>query len=127
MRSRFAQFFAIFMLAAVFITPVLGNAIHRCDQENSPATTDLFNSLEPTGATLSESKQNDSQETPAAPHNEDCNCPSHHSGCHHGSAYVKSDLDFGLTIRLETNKFSDANSFIKPSPFLDGPFQPPRA
>ncbi len=101
--------------------------MHSCDQGKSQENTTSVDRFETTGATLSESHQNESQEAPSAPHDENCNCPFHRSGCNHGTAYVKCELGFGLTIHLETNEFSEDNSSIKPSPFLDGPFQPPRA
>jgi hypothetical protein len=70
MRSGFAQFTAVFLLAVAFVAPGLGHAFR---------------------------------------------------GFHRGTACLKSELNFGLAIRLGAKEFPQSDSLIKPSRF-----RPPR-
>lgn len=116
----------MFMLAAILVAPNFGNAFHGCDgSQVAPSGVSVYE-LESNHAIFAKSKTSHQEKKPSLPHGEDCNCPLHRSGCHHGTAYLHLEHGAVLPIQLVTNKFSEGNTPVKPGPFLEGPFQPPR-
>ena len=76
-----------------------------------------------------ESFQNSDQESQQQDqsHHDDCHCPMHRTHCCGSMAMIgKLHRTFVPTVGMQKRFFRESY-LVKPAPFLDGPFQPPRA
>lgn len=103
----------MFLLVVIFVTPNWGGSFHDCDETQD--------------TTFAKPQSPPQETTPAVPHGEDCGCPLHHLGCHHNIAQINPEHSPVLMAPLAKKDFSEINTSIKPGPFLEGPFQPPRS
>lgn len=127
MRSRLTQFITLLLLAAILVAPSLGNAFYGCDEGQDLSIPVFEIDLKSSLKSFAGSNTGHQEKKPTSPHGEDCNCPIHRTGCYHVAAYISHEQGTVLAMRLATKKFSEINTSVKPGPFLEGPFQPPRA
>jgi len=66
-------------------------------------------------------------DTPQTEHTAaDCHCPVHHHGCHSNVMMGRNTAAYSYH-SINSSPFFDAYAFSFASPFLDCPFQPPKA
>lgn len=56
----------------------------------------------------------------------DCHCPVHHHGCHSNVMMGRNATAYSYLL-INRRAFDDAYIFSFSSPFLESPFQPPKA
>lgn len=121
----FLLVFTLGLISAGFTTHAFGcNSIdHAYETSMQPSGTS--GSLGDIGSQQMNDESNAPFKQPI--HNPDCDCPAHRIHC--CSPLVMLDkIDRPQMLNSEmTRNFFEETYLIKPAPFLDGPFQPPRA
>ena len=126
MLTRAIRFFIVIMLLGTFSVPRLASAMHNCD----PATDVAESSVQTSDKVLRIQQvllDESDREHQSADHDKCCNRPAHQAGCCHSHVFViREHLPTFVSLGFSC-RFSDFFAAIKPGPFLEGPFQPPRA
>lgn len=65
-------------------------------------------------------------ESAPAPHDQDCHCPTHSSGCSHVLGVLFKNVNLPMLLVAAPSVFYELNQLSRPDPLLEGPFQPPR-
>ncbi len=95
--------------------------IVNCHSDTSVASDHCNSEVE----SLQRSDQKGQQQDQS--HHDDCHCPMHRTHCCGSMAMIsKLQRTFIPTMGMQKRFFREFY-IVKPAPFLDGPFQPPRA
>jgi hypothetical protein len=95
--------------------------ILNCHSNTSVATDHCNSEVESLQKSDQESQQNDQS------HHDDCHCPMHRTHCCGSMAMIGKFQRVFISVVETQKRFFRESYLVKPAPFLDGPFQPPRA
>ncbi len=126
MQQGSLRLFIIVLLVSIFAMPNWAVALHACEpvegalesSENASQNASHVNGI---------SEHSSDKDRESSNHDKDCSCPVHRTGCCHSHVFLSRGQIPVLATLSSASKFSDFSAFIKPGPFLEGPFQPPRA
>ena len=111
-----------FLMALAVVSPAQADILH-CHDEHAEEMQDQHS-----GHQSQLQKEESSKDKNSQAKDHDCHCPLHRGNCGHAHnlSFQKENASFDLG-QFFANAYLDSTFRIKPGPFLDGPFQPPRA
>ncbi len=127
---RFTFFISIFVFLAGFASEGFNKTSLSCD-EAPPQThgyhLDTLTSEEPCQTKFELFQNLNSENHQDQSQHDDCHCPMHSTHCCSSIAIIcKQQRNFVLSLGMQIQFFRESRT-LKPAPFLDGPFLPPRA
>lgn len=119
MFARTGHLILSLLLACAVIAPnIAGAAAHACQDQHGSAPAAAHNHH-------ADALQTAPADSPAS-HNSDCHCPTHRTGCCHINFYLSRTTAL-ISASSDSAAFSEYQAPVPPGPFMEGPFQPPRA
>ncbi|MEN0059758.1 MAG: hypothetical protein AAGB31_13040 [Bdellovibrio sp.] len=129
------------LLAVVVVTPSVSSAFGQCSPlHDEHATTSSTSSTSVTAVSTSESTSPALLSAPGEEHrianshdssttaDTDCHCPVHRTPCCQFSYSLQKENNLHTLSSQELSSlFAECVYSVKPAPFIDGPFQPPRS
>lgn len=125
MRPGSIQHFVLFIFLGISTSLNLTATIHSCQ----PATSEFEYSTDFSSKDLCIQYVSCGESHPgdqSTDNNTDCSCPAHRTGCGHSHVLVSRVYLLTYVSLSSSGRLGDFSIFIKPGPFLEGPFQPPR-